>query len=236
MRREFVKSGAIARQGNRPVIASLNLPNISFTEVEMPTGYTARPALNFDTPEPSVSTDANASALFPSQPIYARTPKKKASSNMPLVIGAPILAAAAVALIWGMSTHRAEAPTAPQSLQVAAEGPAPLTAPLPPEATPSPIPQPTELAANETIAPAPVARSTAPRETSRPAARRAAPVETSAPDAASASTDVSATVPAAPPTVSAAPAAAIAEPAPLVIPAPAAPQPATVPAEPSTPM
>lgn len=204
----------------------------------MPTAYTTRPALNFDAPEPAVTTDSNASALFPSQPVYARTPKKKASNNLPLLIGAPIVAVAAGALIWGMTANRAEAPTDQQSLQVAAaQSPAPLTAPLPPEATPSPIPQPTEVAANETPAPAPVARATTPRAAApaRPAARRAAPVETSAPDAASASTNVSATVPAAPPTVSAAPAPAIAEPARLVVPSPAAPQ-ATPTTEPSNPM
>ena len=58
----------------------------------MPTGYTARPALNFDAPEPTVAADTNASALFPSQPIYARTPKKKASNNLPLLIGVPVVA------------------------------------------------------------------------------------------------------------------------------------------------
>jgi cytoskeletal protein RodZ len=193
----------------------------------MPTAYTTRPTLNFDAPEPAIATDSNASDLFPSQPVYARTPKKKASNNLPLLIGVPVVAVAAGALIWGMTANRAEAPTDPQSLQVAAaESPAPLTAPLAPEATPSPIPQSTEVAANETTAPAPVARSTTPR---------AAPVEASAPDAGSASTNVAATVPTAPPTVSAAPAPAIAEPAPLVVPTPTAPQaaPAT---EPSNPM
>jgi cytoskeletal protein RodZ len=204
----------------------------------MPTAYTTRPVLNFDAPEPAAATDANASALFPAQPIYARTPKKKASNNLPLLIGAPVVAVAAGALIWGMMANRAEAPTDPQSLQVAAaESPSPLTAPLPPEATPSPIPQPTELAANEITAPAPVARVATPRAEApvRPAARRAAPVETTAPDASSASTNVSATVPAAPPTVSAAPAPAIAAPAPLLVPSPAAPQPAPA-ADPSAPM
>ena len=204
----------------------------------MPTAYTTRPTLNFDAPEPAIATDSNASALFPSQPVYARTPKKKASNNLPLLIGVPVVAVAAGALIWGMTANRAEAPTDPQSLQVAAaESPAPLTAPLAPEATPSPIPQSTEVAANETTAPAPVARSTTPRAAApaRPAARRAAPVEASAPDAGSAPTNVAATVPTAPPTVSAAPAPAIAEPAPLVVPTPTAPQaaPAT---EPSNPM
>lgn len=196
----------------------------------MPTAYTTRPTLNFDSPEPVVTTDPNASALFPSQPVYARTPKKKASNNLPLLVGVPVLAVAAGALIWGMTATRTEAPTDPQSMKVAAaESPAPLTPPLAPETTPAPIPQPTEVAANET-APAPVARSTAPRAAApaRPAARRAAPVEASAPAAENASANVSATVPAAP-TVS----APIAEPAPLVIPAPAAPAPA---AEPVSPM
>lgn len=201
----------------------------------MPTAYTTRPTLNFDAPEPAVAMDSNASALFPSQPVYARTPKKKASNNM-LLIGIPVIAVAAGALIWGMTANRTEAPTDQQSLQVAAaQSPAPLRPPLAPEATPSPIPQPTELAANETPAPAPVARSTAPRAAApvRPAARRTAPVEASAPDAGSASSNVSATVPAAPPTVSAAPAPAIAEPAPLVVPTPSASAPTT---EPSNPM
>jgi len=201
----------------------------------MPTAYTTRPALNFDAPEPTVAADPNASALFPSQPVYARTPKKKASNNLPLLVGVPVLAVAAGALIWGMTANRAEAPTDPQSMKVAAaESPAPLTPPLAPEATPAPIPQPTEIASNEASAPAPVARSTTPRASTpaRPAARRAAPVEASAPAAEDASANVSATVPAAPPTVSAAPAPAVAEPAPLVIPPPAAP----AAAEPASPM
>lgn len=190
----------------------------------MPTARITRPALNFDAPEPVVTTDSNASALFPSQPVYARTPKKKASGNLPLLIGVPVLAVAAGALIWGMSANRGEAPTDPQSLKTAtAESQAPVsTTPVPASAssTPSPIPQPTELTANEI--PAPAARST-PRATvpARTVARRAAPVEASAPDVSTAATNVSATVPAAPPTVS----APIAEPAPLVIPAPAAAQP-----------
>lgn len=192
----------------------------------MPTARITRPALNFDAPEPVVTSDPNASALFPSQPVYARSPKKKASGNLPLLIGVPVLAVAAGALIWGMSANRGEAPTDPQSLKTAtAESQPPVgTTPVPASAssTPSPIPQPTELAANEMPAPAPVARST-PRATApaRTVARRAAPAEASAPDVSTAATNVSATVPAAPPTVS----APIAEPAPLVIPAPAAAQP-----------
>jgi hypothetical protein len=199
----------------------------------MPTAYTTRPTLNFDAPEPAIAADPNASALFPSQPVYARTPKKKASSNLPLIIGVPVLVVAAGALMWGMTTHRADAPTDPQSLKVAAaESPAPLTTPLPPEtsATPAPIPQPTEIAAAETPAPAPVARTTAPRAATP--ARRAAPVRETAPAAESASANVSATVPATPPTVS----APIAEPAPLVVPPPASPQPVQAVPEPSAPM
>jgi hypothetical protein len=83
-RRFLVMIGAIARQGNRRVIAPFFSSNCSLTEVEMPTAYTTRPALNFDAPEPVVTGDPNASALFPSQPVYARTPKKKASNNLPL--------------------------------------------------------------------------------------------------------------------------------------------------------
>ena len=199
----------------------------------MPTARTIRPTLNFDAPEPVVAADPNASALFPAQPIYARTAKKKASSNLPLLVGAPIVAVVAGGMIWAMTANRGEAPTDPASLKTAAaESPPPASAtPVPSSVaeTPAPIPQPTELAVNE---PAPVARTAPVRATApaRPAARRAAPVE-SAPAAESASANVSATVPAAPPAVS----APIAEPAPLVIPAPAAPAPAT-PAEPVSPM
>jgi hypothetical protein len=235
MRQDFVKSGAIAGQRNRRVIAPFIFSNCSLTEVEMPTAYTTRPVLNFDAPEPAVSADPNASALFPTQPIYARTAKKKASNNLPLMVGLPVLAVAAGALIWGMSTNRAEAPTDPASMQTAvADTAAPATTPAPSNVTgtPASIPAPTELAVNETPAPAPVARSTAPRAAApaRPAARRAAPVTETAPDASTASSNVSATVPVAPPTVSAAPAPAVSEPAPLVIPPPAAPQPTPQPA------
>lgn len=185
---------------------------------------TARPTLNFDAPEPVVTTDPNASALFPSQPVYARTPKKKTSGNLPLLVGVPILAVAAGALIWGMTANRAEAPTDPASMQ---------TAVADTRAT-APVSQPTEVAVNEP-APAPVARSAEPRAAApaRPVARRAAPAPEAAPSADTASANVSATVPAAPPTVTAAPAApAIAEPAPLVIPAPSAPAPTPAPAQP----
>lgn len=192
---------------------------------------TARPTLNFDAPEPAATTDPNASALFPSQPVYARKPSRKTSRNLPLLIGLPVVAIVGGGLIWAMSANRAETPTDPQSLKTAAAQTEPAATPVPSNvaATPAPIPQPTELAANETPAPAPVARSAAPRATAsaRPAARRAAPVRESAPDASSASANVSATVPATPPAVSA---PAVPEPAPLVVPPPA---PA---AQPSSPM
>lgn len=196
---------------------------------------TARPTLNFDAPEPAATTDPNASALFPSQPVYARKPSRKTSRNLPLLIGLPVVAIVGGGLIWAMSANRAETPTDPQSLKTAAAQTEPAATPVPSNvaATPTPIPQPTELAANETPAPAPapVARSTAPRAAApaRPAARRAAPVRESAPDASSASTNVSTTVPATPPAVSA---PAVPEPAPLVVPPPA-PAPA---AQPSSPM
>ncbi len=197
----------------------------------MATARTVRPALNFDAPEPVVTTDTNASALFPEQPIYARKSSKKASGNLPLLVGVPVVAIVAGGLIWAMSANRAEAPTDQKSLQTAvADTPAPKTEPLPANAaaTPAPIPQPTELAANE--APAPAAKSTAPRAAAPVrATRRAAPA--AAPDASTASANVSATVPVAP-TVSA---PAVPEPAPLVVPPPAAPQPTPQP-EPSSPM
>ncbi|WP_297513731.1 hypothetical protein, partial [uncultured Caulobacter sp.] len=157
----------------------------------MPTAYTNRPTLNFDAAEPAVATDANASALFPQQPVYARTPSRKASNNLPLLVGVPVVAVVAGGLIWAMTANRNEAPTDQRSLQTAAaESPAPLKAPLPPEATPSPVPRPTEVAANETPAPAPVARASTPRAAPvRATARRAAPTEASAPDAASASAE-----------------------------------------------
>lgn len=195
----------------------------------MATAYTSRPTLNFDTPEPAVSADRNASALFPSQPIYARAPKKKTGDNLPLMVGAPVLAMVAGGLVWMAMGDRAETPTDPQSLQAAAAQSQPAARTVPIETPATPIPQPTELAANETTPPAPVARPVTSRAS--PAARASArstvaPVETSTPSVSTASSNVSATVAAPPPTVNA---PAIAEPAPLVIPAPAAPQPTTAP-------
>lgn len=136
---------------------------------------TARPTLNFDAPEPVVTTDPNASALFPTQPVYARTPKKKASGNLPLLVGVPVVAVAAGAMIWAMTANRAEAPTDAQSMQTAVAD-TPTTAPVSPAAAaPTPIPQPTEVAVNEpTPAPAPVARSAKPRAAA-PARAAAAP-------------------------------------------------------------
>lgn len=191
----------------------------------MPTAYTNRPTLNFDSPEPIVTADPNASALFPSQPVYARTPKKKASGNLPLMVGAPVLAIVAGGLVWMAMGDRADTPTDPQSLQTAAADIQPAPGMASSETAATPIPQPTELAANEAgPTPAPVAREVTPRAsppTRAPARRVAAtPIETSAPDVSTASSNVSATVPATPPTVSA---PTIAEPPPLVIPAPAAP-------------
>lgn len=193
----------------------------------MATAYTTRPTLNFDAPEPTVTADRNASALFPSQPVYARTPKKKTGDNLPLMVGAPILALVAGGLVWMAMGDRAEQPTDPQSLQAAAAQSQPAVRAVPIESPATPIPQPTEMAANELVAPAPppVARAVTPRAatpTRAPArSATAAPAEASTPSVSSASSNVSATVAAPPPTVNA---PAIAEPAPLVIPAPAAPQ------------
>ncbi len=198
----------------------------------MATAYTSRPTLNFDAPEPTITADRNASALFPSQPIYARTPKKKTGDNLPLMVGAPVLALVAGGLVWMAMGDRPDTPTDPQSLQAAAAQSQPAARAVPIESPATPIPQPTELAANELAAPAPppVARAVTPRASApaRAPARSAiaAPVEASTPDASSASSNVSATVAAPPPTVNA---PAIAEPAPLVIPAPAAPQTTTTP-------
>lgn len=198
----------------------------------MATAYTTRPTLNFDAPEPTVTADRNASALFPSQPVYARTPKKKTGDNLPLMVGAPILALVAGGLVWMAMGDRTEQPTDPQSLQAAAAQSQPAARAVPIESSATPIPQPTEMAANELVAPAPppVARAVTPRAatpTRAPArSATAAPAEASTPSVSSASSNVSATVAAPPPTVNA---PAIAEPAPLVIPAPAAPQTTTTP-------
>lgn len=199
----------------------------------MATAYTSRPTLNFDFPEPATRADPNASALFPSQPVYARTPKKKAGGNLPLMVGAPILAIVAGGLVWMAMGDQAETPTDPQSLQAAASQSQPAARAVPTELPATPLPQPTELAANEALAPtpAPVARTATP-QASPPvrapvrARAAAAAADSSTPNTAAASPDVGATAPAPPPTVST---PTIEEPAPLVIPAPAAPQTALAP-------
>jgi len=203
----------------------------------MPTAYTNRSTLNFDSPEPTVTAGPNASALFPSQPVYARTPKKKASSNLPLMVGAPVLALVAGGLVWMAMGGQAEAPTDPKSLQVAAVESQPTPSALPTEPRATPVPAPTELTANDAVTPAsaPVARTVTPRASAptRAPARSVATasVRTSAPDISAAASNVSATVATPTPTVGT---PTIAEPPPLVIPAPAAQQPA--PQEQETPM
>lgn len=200
----------------------------------MATAYTSRPTLNFDFPEPATRADPNASALFPSQPVYARTPKKKAGDNLPLMVGAPILAIVAGGLVWMAMGDQAETPTDPQSLQAAAAQSQPAARAVPTEIPATPLPQPTELAANEASVPtpAPVARTATPQTSTpvrAPVRARAAAADSSTPNTAAALSDVGATAPAPPPTVST---PTIEEPAPLVIPPPVAPQtaPATTPA------
>lgn len=192
------------------------------------------PALNLDGPEPAIANAGDGSALFPQAPVYARTStrKKKSSSNLPLLIGAPVAVVAVGALAWGVMSNQAQAPASSgESLQVAQAEPVATPAP-----TPAPMPEP----AAAMPAPTPAARVETARAEPRPAVRRAArpaPVET-APSADEASSNVSATVPAPTPAPApAAPAAIVAEPAPLAVPAPTpapAPQ-APVPVVPVTP-
>jgi Meckel syndrome type 1 protein len=183
--------------------------------------------LNLSANEPYIAptTNADSSALFPSAPAYARTPAKKSSSNLPLMIGLPVLAVVAGGLAWGLMSKPAQTPTVDEAppaqvaeatpLPAAVEPPAPMPTPAPVAATPAP----TQVARAET---APPPRVTTPKRAAP--ARRAAPQ--SAPDASSASSNVSANVPApvaappAPPVVIAAPVAAA--PAPAPTPAPAA--------------
>ncbi len=195
--------------------------------------------LNLDASEPHVAhaTNTDSSALFPSAPVYARTPARKSSSNLPLMIGLPVLAIAVGGLAWGLMSRPAQTPTtgeAPPAKVAEAQPlpttqpPAPMPTPVPattPAATPAPAQAPTQVARAET---APPPRVTQPARRAA-SARRAAPV---APDANSASENVSATVPA--PVAAPAPAPVIAAPAaPVPVPTPA---PATVPAAPDTPM
>lgn len=198
---------------------TLNLDSIDSRPAQTP-----RPAPNSTPVAASDNPD-----MFINRPVYARTPKRKATNNLPLLVGAPVLLVAAGALAWVMMASPAQTPAgAEKPAEMAVVDSAPLTTPLPPAAgaTPAPIPAPFETAAVE--APAAAAariKATAPRAT---VARRAAPAPARAatPDASTASSDVSATVPAAPTVI-------VAEPAPLVIPAPVAPAPAS---EPVTPM
>jgi hypothetical protein len=194
--------------------------------------------LNLSANEPytASTTSADSSALFPSAPVYARTPAKKSSSNLPLLIGLPVLAVAAGGLAWGLMGQSAQAPTNDEAppAQVAeatptpvAQTPAPMPTPAPVAATPTAeTPAPTQIARAET---APPPRVTTPAKRAA-LARRAAPQTT--PDAGSASENVSATVPApvaAPTPVIAAPAASAPVPAPT-------PAPAAVPATSDAPM
>lgn len=192
------------------------------------------PTLNFDTREPRVVANPDASQMFSAAPIYARTSKKKAANNLPLLVGAPLMLVAVGALAWTMMSGPAQTPAATQApSQMAVDDSAPLTTPLPPEtAMPAPVPAPYETAA---VAPAPLPAAAAPAPTRRGAVSgRAAPApaETTTPDASTAAANVSATVAAPAP----APAPLVAEPAPLVIPAPAAQAPAPAPVTPIDPM
>jgi type IV secretory pathway VirB10-like protein len=146
--------------------------------------------LNLSANEPytASTTSADSSALFPSAPVYARTPAKKSSSNLPLLIGLPVLAVAAGGLAWGLMGQSAQAPTNDEAppAQVAeatptpvAQTPAPMPTPAPVAATPTAeTPAPTQIARAET---APPPRVTTPAKRAA-LARRAAPQTT--PDAA----------------------------------------------------
>lgn len=194
------------------------------------------PALNFDSREPRFVANPDASPMFPAAPIYARTSKKKATGNLPLLVGVPVMLLAVGALAWTMMSSPGQTPAATQeSSQLAVDDSAPLTTPLPPEtAMPTPVPAPYETAA---IAPAPLPAAAAPAPTRRAAVSRRtapAPAQTTTPDAGTAAADVSATVAA--PAQAPTPAAIVAEPAPLVIPAPTATAPAPAPVTPIDPM
>ena len=194
---------------------------LNLDPIESRPSRAARPAVN----APLAASDG--SDMFVNTPVYARTPKRKASNNLPLLVGAPVLLVAAGAMAWVMMASPAQTPAGTeQPAEMPVVDSAPLTTPVPPAAaTPAPIPTPFETAAVE----APAPRATAPVRTAAPrvqAVRRAAPVQAAAPDASAASSNVSATVPAAPTVI-------VAEPAPLVIPAPVAPAPTP---EPVTPM
>ncbi|MFZ0267305.1 MAG: hypothetical protein WAL33_06675, partial [Caulobacter sp.] len=69
--------------------------------------------LNLDANEPYAAPirSADTSPLFPSAPVYARKPTKKSSSNLPLLVGLPVLAIAAGGLAWGLMSQPAQTPT-----------------------------------------------------------------------------------------------------------------------------
>jgi Meckel syndrome type 1 protein len=213
--RQFVKISTIPRTAEPSQRPSVDSPEANNSQEEI------MAVLNLDASEPYTTpvTSAENSPLFPSQPIYARKPAKKSSSNLPLIVGLPVLAVAAGALAWGMMSQPAQTPTTDEA-QVAEAKPLPTTQPPAPMPTPAPVaatpaaPAPTQVARAETTAPP---RVTAPAKRAAPA-RRAAPA--TAPDAESASSNVSATIP-----------APVTAPAPTpVIAAPAAPAPAPTPA------
>ncbi|MEJ2817795.1 hypothetical protein WAE60_18810, partial [Caulobacter sp. CCG-8] len=99
--------------------------------------------LNLDASEPYVApaTSADSSALFPSAPIYARTPTKKSSRNLPLIVGLPVLAIAAGGLAWGLMSNPAQTPTTDEAApaKVAEAQPLPTTAAPAPMPTPAPV-------------------------------------------------------------------------------------------------
>jgi Meckel syndrome type 1 protein len=177
--------------------------------------------LQLDATEPYMDAPArsDSSALFPAAPVYARTSKRGTSSKLALIVGLPVIAVAAGALIWGMTAQRAETPTTDAAPPAKIAQATPNA--LPETALPAPTPQPAPAPAAETAPkPTEVARAeTAPSP--RPAPRRAAAHRTaaaSAPAAESAASNASATVPA--PTTAPAPAPVIAAPSAAATPAP----------------
>src|SRR6478752_3516200 len=129
--------------------------------------------LNLDASEPYMApaTNTDSSALFPSAPVYARKPTKKSSSNLPLMVGLPVLAIAAGGLAWGLMSQPAQTPTPDEApaAKVAEAQPLPTTQPPAPMPTPAPAKvAPTQVARAETTAPP---RVTAPAKRAAPARR-----------------------------------------------------------------
>ncbi|MDI1365992.1 MAG: hypothetical protein PSX79_14225, partial [bacterium] len=150
--------------------------------------------LNFDAPEPHVAVTSNASALFPAAPIYARPTKARTSSNLPMLVGAPIALVAAGALAWTMMANPTPtAPAAEPRAQMAVTDTAPLTPPLAPAAE---MPAPTQIAVNEALAPSAIVTPARVAPRAAVARRAAAPAAVTAPVANPATAEVSATVPA----------------------------------------